>query len=337
MPGDAPDIFCDDSPMGDVDEIGAISNQGLNQNPDPEESWHAIPTQLSSPSDSTSLSRAQARIRALTLEALKIPFRLEGDGEGWRLLVAAELFHEALEELRRFEAENANWPPPKPPPSPQFDNLLITLSVLGLLGIFHNLTRLDLDLFGLSALDWVLRGNSDAGLVRSGEWWRTVTALTLHADGQHLLGNLLIGGGFILMLCRALGSGLGWSLLLASGALGNLLNAWLQAPLHRSVGASTAVFGAVGLLAGLHLLQERRRWYLPLASALALLALLGSEGENTDLGAHLFGLAVGVILGLPTAYLLRRYGHPAAWLNALLAFLSLALVAGAWWFAIARP
>lgn len=323
--------------MGGVDEIGAISNQDLNQAALPEESWRAIPAQLSDPSGPSSLSRPLARIRALTLEARKIPFRLEGEGEGWRLLVPTEFFNTALEELRQFEAENANWPPPKPPPSRQFDNLLITLSVLGLLGIFHNLTRLDLDLFGLSALDWVLRGNSDAGLVRSGEWWRTVTALTLHADGQHLLGNLLIGGGFILMLCRALGSGLGWSLLLASGGLGNLLNAWLQAPLHRSVGASTAVFGAVGLLAGIHLLQERRRWHLPLASALALLALLGSEGENTDLGAHLFGLAVGIALGLPAAYLLRRYGHPAAWLNALLALLSLALVVGAWWLAIARP
>ncbi len=164
-----------------------------------------------------------------------------------------------------------------------------------------------------------------------------MTALTLHADGQHLLGYLLIGGGFIPMLCRALGSGLDWSLLLLSGSFGNLLNAFLQAPLHRSVGASTAVFGAVGLLAAIHLLRERQRWYLPLAAALALLALLGSEGENTDLGAHLFGLAVGIVLGLPTGDLLRRYGHPPAWLNALLAFLSLALVAGTWWFAIRQP
>lgn len=323
--------------MADGTEMGASTDQCRNQPQGAEETWRAIPLRLGDPSGAATLSRAEARLRALTLEARKIPFRLEGEGEGWRLMVPTEFYNTALEELRRFEAENANWPPPTPPPSPQFDNLLITLSVLGLLGIFHNLTRLDLDLFGLSAFDWVLRGNSDAGLVRSGEWWRTITALTLHADGQHLLGNLLIGGGFILMLCRALGSGLGWSLLLASGGLGNLLNAWLQAPLHRSVGASTAVFGAVGLLAGIHLLQERRRWYLPLASALALLALLGSEGENTDLGAHLFGLAVGIIFGLPTAYLLRRYGHPPAWLNALLAFLSLALVAGAWWFAIARP
>lgn len=320
--------------MADANEMGAITDQSLNRAPAPDEAWRALPAQLCDPSGTTGVSQSQTRIRALTLEARQIPFRVEGEGALWRLLVPPGFFATALAELRQFEAENADWPPPQPPPAPQIDNLFITLSLLGLLGIFHNLTRLQLDLFGFSALDWVIRGNSDAGLVRSGEWWRTVTALTLHADGQHLLGNLLIGGGFILMLCRALGSGLGWSLLLASGALGNLLNAWLQAPLHRSVGASTAVFGAVGLLAAMHLLRERRRWYLPLASALALLALLGSEGENTDLGAHLFGLAVGFALGLPAGYLLRRHGYPPGWLNALLALLSLTLVGGCWWLAI---
>lgn len=299
-----------------------------------QDGWQMLPLLRVDPASAVPLSRAKVQVWALTLAARQIPCRVAGSEGGWQLLVPPDQLAAAVEERRQFEAENINWPPPKPPPSPQFDNLLITLSVLGLLGIFHNLTQLQFELFGISGVDWVIRGNSDAALVRSGEWWRTLTALTLHADGQHLLGNLLIGGGFIIMLCRALGSGLGWSLLLASGSLGNLLNAWLQAPLHRSVGASTAVFGAVGLLAAIHLLRERHRWYLPLASALALLALLGSEGENTDLGAHLFGFAVGIGLGLPTGYLLRRYGHPPAWLNALLALTSLALVAGAWWLAI---
>ncbi len=322
--------------MNDMHETSATSNQAESEPLILEEAWRAVPAQLSELSGATRLSRSQLQTWTLTLEARKIPFRAEVDGAGWQLLVPTEAFASALAELRQVEAENRNWPPPRPAPTPQIDNVLLTLSVLGLLGIFHNLTQLQLDPFGHSIIDWVGLGNADAGLIRAGEWWRTVTALTLHADGRHLMGNLLIGGCFILMLCRALGSGLAWSLLLASGSLGNFLNAWLQAPLHRSVGASTAVFGAVGLLAAIHLFRERHRWYLPLASALALLALLGSEGENTDLGAHLLGFAVGIALGLPTGTLLGRAGHPPAWLNLLLVLLSLALVGGSWWLALGQ-
>jgi hypothetical protein len=36
----------------------------------------------------------------------------------------------------------------------------------------------------------------------------------------------------------------------------------------------------------------------PLAAGLGLLAMLGSSGEQTDLGAHLFGLLVGVVAGI---------------------------------------
>ena len=210
--------------------------------------------------------------------------------------------------------------------------------MLFLIAIFHNLTQLDLDYLNLSTADWISRGNADAGAIMAGQWWRAVTALTLHAGGLHLFGNLTIGGCFIVLLCRALGSGLAWSLLLASGTFGNLLNAWVQSPRHHSVGASTTVFGAVGLLAAINLLYNRqnlrRRWYLPLAAALALLALLGSEGENTDLGAHLFGFAVGIGLGLATDSLHSGKGRPGARLNALLSLACIGLVVGAWWAAL---
>ena len=300
--------------------------------------WRALPARLSPLSGAAPLPANQTRLWALTLEARDIPCRVETDGNGWQILVPPEAFPQALAELQLFEEKNRNWPPPLPPAPPEADNLLITLSVLLLIAIFHNLTQLDLDYFNLSTADWISHGNADAGAIMAGQWWRTITALTLHAGGLHLLGNLTIGGGFIVLLCRALGSGLAWSLLLASGTLGNLLNAWVQSPHHHSVGASTTVFGAVGLLAAINLLYHRQhlrqRWYLPLAAALALLALLGSEGENTDLGAHLFGFAVGIGLGLVTGYLRSGKGRPGAGLNALLSLSCLGLVIGAWWAAL---
>jgi membrane associated rhomboid family serine protease len=304
----------------------------------PQEEWRALPANLSRLATPTSLSTKQTRLWALTLEARDIPCRVEADGNGWQILVPPEAFTPALEELRLFEEKNYNWPPPLPPAAPEADNLLITLSVLFLIAIFHNLTQLDLVFFNLTSADWINRGNADAGAIMAGQWWRAVTALTLHADGLHLLGNLTIGGFFIVFLCRTLGSGLSWSLLLASGFFGNLLNAWVQSPRHHSVGASTTVFGAVGLLAAINLLDQRQnlrhRWYLPLAAALALLALLGSEGENTDLGAHLFGFAVGIGLGLATGALRSGKGRPGTEPNALLALACIGLVIGAWWAAL---
>lgn len=322
--------------MNAAAETSATSDQPEELLP-PQEEWRALPADLSLLA-ATTLPEHQTRLWALTLEARDIPCRVEAAGDGWQILVPPETFALALAELRLFEAKNRNWPPPLPPAPPEADNLLITLSVLLLIAIFHNLTRLDIGVLNLSTADWISYGNADAGAIMAGQWWRAVTALTLHADGLHLLGNLTIGGGFIVLLCRALGSGLAWSLLLASGTLGNLLNAWVQSPRHHSVGASTTVFGAVGLLAAINLLYNRqnlrRRWYLPLAAAMALLALLGSEGENTDIGAHLFGFTVGIGLGLATGFLHSGKRRPGAGLNALLALACLGLVSGAWWAAL---
>ncbi len=277
----------------------------------------------------------------MVLEARHIQCRIARRGLGFELLVSESDYPLAVRELLVYEKENKNWPPPLPPPRPETETTLATLSVLLLLASFHNLTYLDLRLFGHYPVDWVALGNADAAKILAGEWWRPITALTLHADWLHLLGNLAMGGVFIFRLSRDVGSGLAWSLLLAAGALGNLFNALLQAPDHRAVGASTAVFGTVGVLAALNLVRYRRnlwkRWPLPIAAALALLALLGTAGERTDLGAHLFGLAAGLLLGLVAAPLLQRYKLPGGKLNFLLALASIAVVASAWGAALTFP
>jgi membrane associated rhomboid family serine protease len=275
---------------------------------------------------------------ALVLDSQAIPCLIEARDGGLHLLVPPEQYERAISELRCFVRENEQWPPLTPPARPLFENTLATLSVLILLATFHNLTHLDILLPGVSLPDWVAIGSAQADKILDGQWWRLVTALTLHADWAHLSSNLAIGGIFVIFLCRELGSGLAWSLLLSAGLLGNLVNACLQSPGHSSVGASTAVFGAVGILASLSLVRYRHqlqhRWPLPVAAALALLAILGTEGKNTDLGAHLFGFVYGGFLGLITEYLVGRHGRPGAVLNALLALLSVTVVVGAWWLAL---
>jgi rhomboid protease GluP len=301
-----------------------------------DEQWLEIPADLgigSSPG-----SGHHPELWALVLEARDIPCRNLPIETGSALTVPAERFYEALNELRLFEEENRYWPPPEPKASPLVENTITTLSVLLLLATFHNVTLLGITLLGHDPVNWIALGSADSGKILDGQLWRAVTALTLHSGWLHLLGNLAIGGIFIVFLCRDLGSGLAWALLLGSGILGNLANAFMQPVNHDSIGASTMVFGAVGILAAITLVRfrhrPRKRWALPIAAALGLLALLGTEGENTDLGAHLFGFLSGTGLGLAVECLIGRYGRPGRRLNTVLALTCVGVVVSAWWAAL---
>lgn len=288
-------------------------------------------------SDGVVLTRQQARTAALVLDSRSIPCCIEAVETGWHLLVQEHQRESACRELQLYEEANRNWPPALPVTRQLVQNTLPTISVLLLLATFHNVTLLGFSLPERGIIDLHEIGAAHAADIRSGMWWQCVTALTIHANLTHLLSNLTIGGVFILLLCRELGSGLAWSLLLASGTAGNLLNAWVQSPAHRSVGASTAVFGAVGILAAVSLVRDHhlpRRWFVPVAAGLALLAILGTEGKNTDLGAHLFGFCAGLLCGAGAEFLVGKYGRPEGVGNFLLAVLSGVVVAAAWWAAI---
>lgn len=305
----------------------------------PEEVWQDVSSACIMEDMQQAPDRNRIRVWSLVLDSRGIPCCLEQRVENLALLVPTASLEQACEELRQFERNNRNWPSPPPPPRPLVENTLATISVLILLATFHNVTRLGVSAAEGLPIDWIRLGSANAARILDGEWWRLVTALTLHSDVVHLLSNLCIGGIFVFLLCRELGSGLAWTLLLASGSLGNLINALMQSGRHNSVGASTAVFGAVGILAALSLVRHRhhlqRRWPLPVASALALLAILGTEGKNTDLGAHLFGFLSGAACGVVTEWAIGRNGPPGRLLNWLLAVLSSLVVAAAWLIALA--
>jgi membrane associated rhomboid family serine protease len=267
--------------------------------------WIVIPTQLDDGLATRSLSKRQFKHWSLVLQARNIPWRSEKKGDDLQLLVPVDSFQEALQELNNYEQENRNWPPPPPLATSLKDNQATTIWVVFALLLFHPLSHQQVSLFGLQNIDWLALGSADVSHIRSGQWWRTITALTLHSSPLHLLSNLIFGGILILRLCRILGSGVAFLLVVIAGTLGNSMNALVQSPTHRSIGASTAVFGALGLLALYNLLRYRsslwRRWPLPLAAALGLLAMFGVGDENTDIGAHLFGFISGGILAMTAA------------------------------------
>jgi membrane associated rhomboid family serine protease len=162
------------------------------------------------------------------------------------------------------------------------------------------------------AMSWFERGSADVHKILNGELWRTVTALTLHADVAHVLSNAIAVALFLGLVSSLLGTGLGGALILLSGAVGNLANAFLHGPPHVAAGASTLVFGAIGILGGLGVVMRRRRTlsrrraWLPIGAALALLGMLGSGGERVDVWAHLLGLIVGGVLGVLIALVTPR-------------------------------
>jgi membrane associated rhomboid family serine protease len=300
--------------------------------------WLALPAELEPGPAHPHISKRQLKRWQLVLESRDIPSRAEKVARHWQLLVPASAYRDACRELLAYERENRDWPPPPPPARKRYDNTASSIWVLILLALFHNLASQHYNPLGSTPLDWAALGNAHSEKILAGEWWRLITALTLHSGPLHLFGNLAVGSLFMIRLCWILGSGYAWLAALTSGLLGNYLNALVQSPDHRSIGASTAVFGAVGLLAAINMLHYRhslhRRWPIPVAAACGLLALLGTGGANTDIGAHLFGFIAGIGLGL-FAGLRRQRGediNPS--LNHAAAVLAGALVCGAWWLAL---
>ena len=234
---------------------------------------------------------------SLVLSAVGIDQQL--DRHSGVILTRKRDAEQAMQEIRAFREENRYWPPPPVAVRPAVrTGNPPTLLMFGGLIIFHWLTGP-----WTAGNPWFKAGavNSRA-ILEQGERWRLITALTLHADQMHLVGNCVIGGVIIHLLCKAIGYGMGWLTLLLSAMTGNFLNIIFRDTPHYSVGFSTAVFAAIGILCGRQLNNTAstmiRQLVLPLGAGVGLLAMLGSEGERTDLGAHLFGLASGLLYGL---------------------------------------
>ena len=182
----------------------------------------------------TSDSR-RANEAVLVLTALEIEFDRVRHADGWQLSVAASDAARASEEIAAFDEER-HAPPVGRRPIEEISSGWYGVGVyVGLLLVFAILQSQDA--FGVN---WARAGLLDAGRVVDGEWWRAVTALTLHADFGHLVSNIAFGSFFGLYVGRYLGSGIGWGAILAGGVIGNVVNAWIQPPSHLAIGASTA-------------------------------------------------------------------------------------------------
>lgn len=255
------------------------------------------------------VSKAQAEIWSLVLTARGVPHKILHSVYGYSIAVPPDHENPAASELEKYENENRTWPLKfeatswYPNAQSTFWTLLILTAVFSI--SFSENWKGRLIAIGSGDVDSILH---------DGQWWRLVTALTLHTDPPHLLGNMMMGGLLMVWLCSLMGIGLGWGITLLSGILGNLINALVHGEAHSSIGSSTAIFGALGVIIALQTLSARRfslkDCTVPLGAGFALLGFLGAHGEHTDLGAHLFGFMSGLILGLLAGQLLKTSGLP---------------------------
>jgi membrane associated rhomboid family serine protease len=292
------------------------------------------PTPLRSAPDA-----ATAEGWAFVLDALGIPSRIERREADFALHVSPVDALRAAAALAAHDRELLEGAEARVPPPPDLGPSGAGVAVTALLAAFYVVTGAR---DGGDPGGWFRRGAAIAEKIVGGEPWRAVTALTLHADPAHVAGNAVAALIFLSALGRWLGTGLAVALTLASGALGNLIVAFAYRQGHNSVGASTATFGALGVLGGLQVVRwlrgrrapgGRRRVLSIIAACLGLFAMLG-VGARSDVLAHVAGLGVGLVLGAITGALLARpLPRPARIAAGALASV---VVAGAWMLARAH-
>ncbi|GAB5407119.1 MAG: rhomboid family intramembrane serine protease [Aureliella sp.] len=271
----------------------------------------------------------------LVLESLGIKSISELHDGMWRLTVAQPLAPRALAELDSYAQERLEESRAKPAPIKLYGG-----ATAGVIVYVVCITAVAWLSRGVDAAQaWRSIGRMQAGLIVDGQWWRTITALTLHVDFAHLMGNIAFGTLFGFLAGRSLGGGAGWLAIVIGGGLGNFANACLRDEYYSAIGASTAVFAALGILVTRAIFPRRSdtsslfQRMQPLIGGILLFAFTGIGDEQTDVGAHFCGMVAGMLLGgLATVLPEKWFASPS--IQACCGVAALAIVVAAWGAAI---
>lgn len=186
----------------------------------------------------------------------------------------------------------------------EFQKYRITYSII----ILNLIVYIFSALFSRDLIDMNMQVLVDMGAlygpftVLKGEWWRLFTAMFLHAGMTHLLMNMfslyIIGRGAEMYFDTK--SYL--SIYLFSGLLGGLASLYMH-PVSVGIGASGAIFGVFGALAGFFLAHRERiaahskAFMKDFAIIIGINLVIGFSIPSIDVSAHLAGLVVGFIGG----------------------------------------
>jgi membrane associated rhomboid family serine protease len=277
--------------------------------------------------------RPDCEERAFMLHAVGIASQVIPAGDQWRLLVATGDASAAVRQLRVYERENPRrrQAATSAEPLQPYAWLGASMYVLVLLAVAY--------LAGAKSFgsDWLDAGTLHGALLAGGEPWRVITALTLHFDVAHLLGNLGFGAFFGWLASQLLGPGVAFGTAVLTAAIANLVNGAVQDEYYVSGGASTVVFALLGLLAAYAWRRRAgagERWayrWAPLVAGVFLLAFMGVGGDRTDVAAHLGGFVAGAIGGWLLA---MRSRTPGAWVQWGAGIVTLGAILAAWALAL---
>ena len=276
------------------------------------------------------LSTRQAHTYDLILTASAIPHQLKSKSPGWQIDVAAGHRSSAIRAVGLYLKENQPDVGEAAVPEIRTARTWSGLYVALFLMILHWAIR-----SGYERQVFITTFGADARSILAGQLYRCITALLLHVDWSHVLSNAVGLALFGTAVAGSCGWGLGWLMILLAGSLGNFITALWYRQAHLSVGASTAVFAAVGLCAiltfGRKIKRANRSWrsWAPLAAGLALLGFMGAA-PATDLLAHFFGFTAGVALGGIYLCLVRQVLAWPLQLSAALLALTLTITGWLW-------
>ena len=272
----------------------------------------------------------QIRDDSLVLLSQGIEHRLLRSEEGpFQIFIVPEFETAARQQLDLYHREN----PPKEenPPIP----LSFSLQPLWVLLAPVIFTLIDFS----DKLNLHGPGISDAAKVMKGEWWRSLTAQTLHGDMRHLASNLLCGYIVMNMITFRIPLLRLAPFIAAAAAIANIcVSATVQTD-FRSLGFSSFVFAAIGCLAVIEFrLMPREshgmlRRFAPLCGAASLAVFLGL-GENADILGHAYGFVAGLFCGFIPKKKSLRWGTPLSSADGLGLLMYYGLYLAAWKLAL---
>ena len=273
----------------------------------------------------------QIRDDSLVLLSQGISHRLIRSEEGpFQIFILPEHEDRARLQLALYRKEN----PPKEenPPLP----LSFSLQPLWVLLAPTIVTLIDFT----DKINFTTPGISDASKVLKGEWWRSLTAQTLHGDMRHLASNLLCGYIVMNMITFRIPLLRLAPFIAIASAIANLCVSLTVQTSFRSLGFSTFVFAAIGCLSVIEfrLMPKEThgllRRFAPLSGAASLAVFLGL-GENADILGHAYGFIAGLFCGFIPSKKALRWGTPLSTVDGIGLLFYYGLYIAAWKIAFA--
>ncbi len=229
---------------------------------------------------------------SLVLDALDIDHKIKNTPNGPIIEVIEEKKQRAIKEILEYEKENEEEKEKNTDEIPRrYYSIESTLWILFFLFLFHIITQ-------NTSFPFIPLGCMDSFAIYKGEWWRIITAITLHKNIVHILSNIFWQGVFMYFLLRTIRPSIAWAMSILGGITGNLLNYFYHNISHVSLGFSTCVFATLGISIGIRSLEREKKWGIFIMSGLGIFAMLGIGGARVDVSGHLFGFISGFLIGI---------------------------------------